>query len=158
MKKFICVLLALTFLLVFAACGEESGSDLIIALTEPTITEAEIETTTVPETEKETTELQTTTTTVRQTTTTQTTVAITTTTTKVYTTAATTSGSSAGGHAGGGGVTVPEAETGPSLVWVPVNGGTKYHSYAGCSGMIDPIQVTVETAIANGYTACKRCW
>lgn len=157
MKKFICVLLALTFLLIFAACGEKSGSDSIIALTEPTITEAEIETTTVPETEKETTELQTTTTTVREATAVQTTVAITT-TTKAYATAATTSGSSAGGHAGGGGVTVPEAETGPSLVWVPVNGGTKYHSHAGCSGMIDPIQVTVETAIANGYTACKRCW
>lgn len=74
MKKFICVLLALTFLLIFAACGEESGSDSIVALTEPTITEAEIETTTVPETEKETTELQTTTTAVRQTTAAQTTV------------------------------------------------------------------------------------
>lgn len=54
-------------------------------------------------------------------------------------------------------VTVPEPETGEDLVWVPVNGGTKYHSYKGCSNMEDPIQVTKETAEANGYTPCKRC-
>lgn len=59
---------------------------------------------------------------------------------------------------GGSGVTVPQQEeTGVNLVWVPTNGGTKYHSYAGCSGMKDPIQVSLDTAIANGYTACKRC-
>ena len=59
---------------------------------------------------------------------------------------------------GGSGVTVPQQEeTGVNLVWVPTNRGTKYHSYAGCSGMKDPIQVTLETAIKNGYTACKRC-
>lgn len=55
-------------------------------------------------------------------------------------------------------VTVPDAETGEDLVWVPVNGGTKYHSYKGCSNMEDPIQVTKETAEANGYTPCKRCY
>ena len=55
------------------------------------------------------------------------------------------------------GVTVPTPDTGENLVWVPVNGGTKYHSYSSCSNMKDPIQVTVEKAIANGYEACKRC-
>lgn len=56
------------------------------------------------------------------------------------------------------GVTVPtQAETTGNLVWVPTNGGTKYHSSSGCSNMIDPIRVSLETALANGYTACKRC-
>lgn len=55
-------------------------------------------------------------------------------------------------------VTVPdEAETEGDLVWVPVNGGTKYHSRAGCSNMKDPIQVSLDTAIENGYTPCGRC-
>ena len=55
-------------------------------------------------------------------------------------------------------VTVPSAsETGGNLVWVPTNGGTKYHTKSSCSGMKDPIQVTEETAIANGYEPCKRC-
>lgn len=154
MKKFICVLLAFTFLMIFTACGDESVPESLI---EPVPTAVEIEKTTEPKTE-ETTELQTTTTTEMETTTAvQATVAQTTTTTKVYTTDAPTGGTS-GGYAGGGGVTVPQPETGPSLVWVPVNGGTKYHSYAGCSNMLDPIQVSVDTAIANGYTACKRCW
>lgn len=64
-----------------------------------------------------------------------------------------------GGNSGGGSsVTVPEhEETGENLVWVPTNGGKKYHSKSGCSNMKDPMQVTLDTAIANGYTACKRC-
>lgn len=56
-------------------------------------------------------------------------------------------------------VTVPDAEESEgNLVWVPVHGGTKYHRRAGCSNMEDPMQVTVETALANGYTPCKRCY
>lgn len=56
-------------------------------------------------------------------------------------------------------VTVPQAEEiVENSVWVPVNGGTKYHSKAGCSNMIDPVQVSEETAIANGYEPCKRCY
>lgn len=55
-------------------------------------------------------------------------------------------------------VIVPsQADTEGNLVWVPTNGGKKYHSYAGCSGMENPIQVTLEHAEANGYTPCKRC-
>lgn len=56
-------------------------------------------------------------------------------------------------------VTIPDAEEeGDDLVWVPVNGGTKYHKSASCSKMKNPMQVTRETAIANGYEPCKRCY
>ncbi len=62
------------------------------------------------------------------------------------------------GSSSGGSVTVPDhEETGPNLVWVPVNGGKKYHSSSSCSNMKEPMQVTIDTAVANGYTACKRC-
>ena len=55
-------------------------------------------------------------------------------------------------------VIVPEeSETGENLVWVPTNGGTKYHSKKSCSNMIDPIQITLENAQARGYTAYKHC-
>lgn len=61
--------------------------------------------------------------------------------------------------AGTGSVTVPkQEETEGNLVWVPTNGGTKYHNKSTCSNMIDPIQVSEETAIENGYTPCKRCY
>ena len=68
-----------------------------------------------------------------------------------------TSGGS-GQDSSGGSVTIPEPETGGDLVWIPTHGGTKYHCSARCSNMIDPIQVSRETAIANGFTACKRCY
>ena len=68
-----------------------------------------------------------------------------------------TSGGS-GQDSSGGSVTIPEPETGGDLVWIPTHGGTKYHRSARCSNMIDPIQVSRETAIANGFTACKRCY
>lgn len=68
--------------------------------------------------------------------------------------------SASGGTSSSGGtsVTVPtHSETEGNLVWVPANGGTKYHSRSGCSQMEDPIQVSIETAKAHGYTACGRC-
>ena len=43
------------------------------------------------------------------------------------------------------------------LVWIPTNGGKKYHSHSGCSQMEDPRQVTEDEAIALGFTPCKRC-
>lgn len=43
------------------------------------------------------------------------------------------------------------------MVWIPTNGGTKYHSSAGCSNMIDPVQVTQSEAESRGFTPCKRC-
>lgn len=59
----------------------------------------------------------------------------------------------------GSAVTVPTSEdTQGNLVWVPVKGGKKYHSKPSCSNMVEPMQVTVEHAVANGYTPCKRCY
>lgn len=55
-------------------------------------------------------------------------------------------------------VTIPTPDTGENLVWVPVNGGERYHTKSTCSKMIDPIQVTKENAIANGYTPCGKCY
>ena len=70
-------------------------------------------------------------------------------------------GESASDHAGhsqsGTGVSVPAPEQGENLVWIPTNGGTKYHTSAKCCNMKNPIQVTLETALANGFTPCKRC-
>jgi hypothetical protein len=68
-------------------------------------------------------------------------------------------GTSASADSGGGtGVTVPSTgDTEGDLVWIPTNGGTKYHSTSSCSNMKDPMQVTKEHAEANGFTPCKRC-
>lgn len=60
---------------------------------------------------------------------------------------------------GNNSVIVPsKSETDGNLVWVPTNGGTKYHTHSGCSNMEDPIQVSIETAKRNGYEACGRCY
>lgn len=75
--------------------------------------------------------------------------------------AAEAAGESASDHAGhsqsSAGVSVPAPEQGENLVWIPTNGGTKYHTSAKCCNMKNPIQVTLETALANGFTPCKRC-
>lgn len=75
--------------------------------------------------------------------------------------AAEAAGESSSDHAGhsqsSAGVTVPAPEQGENLVWIPTNGGTKYHTSAKCCNMKNPIQVTLETALANGFTPCKRC-
>lgn len=42
-------------------------------------------------------------------------------------------------------------------VWIPTNGGERYHSKSSCSQMVNPIQVTVSEAIAMGYKPCGRC-
>lgn len=44
------------------------------------------------------------------------------------------------------------------LVWIPTNGGTKYHSKSTCSSMIDPMQVTISEAIALNFDPCGRCY
>lgn len=60
---------------------------------------------------------------------------------------------------GENGVTVPSSEdTSGDLVWVPTNGGKKYHSKSTCSNMEEPMHVTKQHAEENGYTACKRCY
>lgn len=43
------------------------------------------------------------------------------------------------------------------MVWIPTNGGNKYHSRPGCSKMKNPKEVSLEQAEKNGYTPCKRC-
>ena len=44
-----------------------------------------------------------------------------------------------------------------TMVWIPTKGGTKYHSYAGCSGMKSPDQVTQSQAESLGFSPCKKC-
>lgn len=44
------------------------------------------------------------------------------------------------------------------MVWIPTNGGTKYHSKASCSQMVNPQQVTLDEAVSMGFTPCKRCY
>ncbi len=44
-----------------------------------------------------------------------------------------------------------------TMVWIPTNGGRKYHTRSGCSNMKNPKQVTVSKAESSGYTPCKRC-
>ena len=56
-------------------------------------------------------------------------------------------------------VTVPEKEeTSNDLVWIPVNGGKKYHRKESCSNMKNPKQVTKETATESGFGPCGKCY
>ena len=57
------------------------------------------------------------------------------------------------------GLEVPDAgASGVVMVWIPTNGGTKYHENAGCSNMIDPEYVSLDYARDQGFTPCKRCY
>lgn len=51
--------------------------------------------------------------------------------------------------------TVPEQTE--MMVWIPTNGGTKYHRKSSCSNMENPEHVPISQAIEMGFTACKRC-
>lgn len=42
-------------------------------------------------------------------------------------------------------------------VWIPRT-GSKYHSSASCSNMKNPSQVSLDTAVAQGFERCKKCW
>lgn len=42
-------------------------------------------------------------------------------------------------------------------VWIPTNGGTKFHSKSGCSSMKNPKRITYREAIELGYDSCGRC-
>ena len=44
------------------------------------------------------------------------------------------------------------------MVWIPTISGHKYHSNPRCSGMKGPEKVSIETAKARGFTACKKCY
>lgn len=43
-------------------------------------------------------------------------------------------------------------------VWIPTNGGTKYHSKSSCSSMDNPKRVTYREAVSLGYDSCGRCY
>lgn len=49
-------------------------------------------------------------------------------------------------------------ESTDTLVWIPTNGGKKYHTKSSCSNMKNPDHVSLETAIAKGFTPCKKCY
>ena len=62
------------------------------------------------------------------------------------------------GGNGGDSVIVPSGNIeGEDMVWVPTNGGTKYHSKSTCSNMIDPVQIPKSEAKARNYEPCGRC-
>lgn len=44
------------------------------------------------------------------------------------------------------------------MVWIPTNGGKRYHSNSSCSGMINPRRVDLGEARYLGFTACGRCY
>lgn len=44
------------------------------------------------------------------------------------------------------------------MVWIPTNGGKRYHCKASCSNMIDPEYVTLAEAEQLGFTPCGRCY
>ena len=52
----------------------------------------------------------------------------------------------------------PKPTASEPLVWIPTNGGTKYHNKSSCSNMKSPIQVTKSEAINQGFTPCGRCY
>ncbi len=52
----------------------------------------------------------------------------------------------------------PKPTTIEALVWIPTNGGKKYHTKASCSGMKGPIQVTKSEAANKGFTPCGKCY
>lgn len=54
--------------------------------------------------------------------------------------------------------TTPASEQTETMVWIPTNGGSKYHIHSTCSNMENPEQVTISEAIAMGFTPCKRCY
>ena len=45
----------------------------------------------------------------------------------------------------------------PEPVWVPVNGGEKWHLNPICSGMEHPRKMAKRNAIALGIEACEQC-
>ncbi|MBQ8748577.1 MAG: hypothetical protein IJZ14_02075 [Oscillospiraceae bacterium] len=70
---------------------------------------------------------------------------------------------SANGHSFSDGVCVACGAADPDYeqsanVWIPTNGGKKYHKSASCSNMKNPERVTQSEAESRGFTPCKRCY
>ena len=155
---FSCVVISLIFGVIFMMPND---SDATISTTTNYTSSSTIETTASTTTKPTTT--TTTTTTTKPTTTTITTTKPTTTTTTNPTTATTTTTTvkptttittAATTTSNQGQVEDPKED----MVWIPTNGGTKYHSNSECSNMLDPEYVTLEKAKELGFTACKRCY
>lgn len=53
--------------------------------------------------------------------------------------------------------TMAQTEPTEEMVWIPTNGGSKYHSKSTCSGMDNPKEVPLSEAVSKGFTPCKRC-
>ena len=43
-------------------------------------------------------------------------------------------------------------------VWIPTNGGKKYHRLPNCSKMEKPQEISREEAERRGYISCDKCW
>lgn len=44
------------------------------------------------------------------------------------------------------------------MVWTPADGSGKYHKKSTCSGMKNPVQISLEDAKARGIQPCGRCY
>ena len=50
-----------------------------------------------------------------------------------------------------------QANNTSNTVWVSKNGGKVYHKDKTCSGMKNPVQMTLEEAEAEGLRPCSKC-
>ncbi len=67
-------------------------------------------------------------------------------------------GRGSSGKSSGTSLSVPAEDDIINGVWIPTKGGKKYHSKPSCSNMNDPEYVSLDTAEAMGFTACKKCY
>lgn len=67
------------------------------------------------------------------------------------------SSSAGSGSRNSGGSSVSSSQPQGRTVYVSRTGEC-YHSYAGCSDMINPIVMTEDEAIARGRRRCRKCW
>jgi hypothetical protein len=143
MKNAILVILSVMLILSLSACVDDdilqNGSDE---------TSAEVTTTTEPTTTETTIEPTTTTYETTQATTVPTTADSTTTVTEEPTATPTIPNTVA-----------PPIGNGEGMVYIPTLGGTRYHRREDSCGMLPPVlYVTVSEALAQGFTACGRCY
>ena len=61
------------------------------------------------------------------------------------------------GKCAGCGIAAPDHQQAAN-VWIPTNGGKKYHKSASCSNMKNPEEVTKSEAESRGFEPCKRCY
>ena len=154
-------LLAVCMTLVLFCTGVVGCTDILdespsVTTTQDAGASTTIRNTTTTSTSKPTTTTTATTTTIKKTTTT--TIKKTTTTTKkVTTTTTTTKRATTTTIKTTTSTKAPNLNT-ETMVWIPTNGGTKYHKTSSCSKMINPEYVTLSQAKNLGFTACGRCY